>query len=339
MSTNIEAGKLGKIEKFAKNVAIIPIGIRYAKAVIYLYCCISVINPYSSFNKLPSISLRVTSKVYQISAALVEDTFTPLTHHNPEQHVTFFERYFDANLCRSRQRTDNTNVSQLKVLSLNYLISEILDAKSIKPCNSFAESQLPRCPICPAYIEITKEEYSLVSSHIVPIVVIMEKQEIGLVGKDSVPAEQVNTEDCGTSPIANNSISTLQILIATKKCDERKDSNVIKKLIEELFVETSQISEVMEESTGNFHDLYLVINKAEEQSEYINQLVVRSYYGFGKALEDRYDNYKTTKEKRNMIYLVKLVRVRSNKLNLLQHRQYRHRIGSFFSAPRYKRTM
>ncbi|CAG8602165.1 13283_t:CDS:1, partial [Acaulospora morrowiae] len=131
-------------------------------------------------------------------------------------------------------------------------------------------------------------------------------RSMGLIEEDSATAEKtkpVNTEDRGTSPIASevqvnstdqdnaneiagssspslkrpyqlpsgNSQSTKKV----KKSNEKKDgsknrnevsSNVAKKLIEELSTETSQISEVVEESTGNFHDLYVAINKAEEQS-------------------------------------------------------------------------
>ncbi|CAG8679164.1 33899_t:CDS:1, partial [Racocetra persica] len=89
-----------------------------------------------------------------------------------------------------------------------------------------------------------------------------------------------------------------------KKSDEKKDSNVVKKLIDELSIETSQISEVNEESTGNFHDLYLAINRAEEQSEHVNQLVIKSYYDFGKAFEERYEYYRKNNPKRTAQALV-----------------------------------
>jgi len=52
-----------------------------------------------------------------------------------------------------------------------------------------------------------------------------------------------------------------------KKAGEKKVSGTLKNLIEELSSETSQDSEVMEEGTGDFFDLYNTIINMEGEEE------------------------------------------------------------------------
>ena len=89
-----------------------------------------------------------------------------------------------------------------------------------------------------------------------------------------------------------------------KKAGEKKVSGTLKKLIEELSSETSQDSEVMEEGTGDFFDLYNTIINMEGEEEIAKRNVIKSYYNFGKALEDRYDHYKKNNPKRTAQALV-----------------------------------
>ncbi|CAB5380251.1 unnamed protein product [Rhizophagus irregularis] len=89
-----------------------------------------------------------------------------------------------------------------------------------------------------------------------------------------------------------------------KKAGEKKVSGTLKKLVKELSSETSQDSEVMEEGTGGFFDLYNTIINMEGQEEIAKRNVIKSYYNFGKALEDRYDHYKKNNLKRTAQALV-----------------------------------
>jgi len=89
-----------------------------------------------------------------------------------------------------------------------------------------------------------------------------------------------------------------------KKVKIKGVSSIVKKLIEELSSETSQDSEVMEEGTGGFFDLYNTIINMEGQEEVAKRDVIKSYYNFGKALEDRYDHYKKNNPKRTAQALV-----------------------------------
>ncbi|CAB4495817.1 unnamed protein product [Rhizophagus irregularis] len=89
-----------------------------------------------------------------------------------------------------------------------------------------------------------------------------------------------------------------------KKAGEKKVSGTLKKLIKELSSETSQDSEVMEEGTGDFFDLYNTIINMEGEEEIAKRNVIKSYYNFGKALEDRYDHYKKNNPKRTAQALV-----------------------------------
>lgn len=89
-----------------------------------------------------------------------------------------------------------------------------------------------------------------------------------------------------------------------KKAGKKKVSGILKKLIEELSSKTSQDSEVMEEGTGDFFDLYNTIINMEGQEEIAKRNVIKSYYNFGKALEDCYDHYKKNNPKRTAQALV-----------------------------------
>ncbi|CAG8731263.1 11752_t:CDS:2, partial [Acaulospora morrowiae] len=184
----------------------------------------------------------------------------------------------------------------------------------------------PSYPTCNWGIEINREELSLALGVYRIESKDNDKGQAFQQSNDSDTAEKtkpVNTKDHGTSLIASevqinstdqdnaneiadsSSLSfkrSYQLLFGNsqstkkvKKSNEKKDGsktqnevslNVAKKLIEELSTETSQISEVVEESTGNFQHLYVAINKAEEQSRYLNQLVIKLYYNLGKVLKD-----------------------------------------------------
>ncbi|PKY29352.1 hypothetical protein RhiirB3_483396 [Rhizophagus irregularis] len=83
---------------------------------------------------------------------------------------------------------------------------------------------------------------------------------------------------------------------------EKSSSKKVKKA--ELSSETSQDSEVMEEGTGDFFDLYNTIINMEGEEEIAKRNVIKSYFNFGKALEDRYDHYKKNNPKRTAQALV-----------------------------------
>ncbi|CAJ0754835.1 12672_t:CDS:2, partial [Entrophospora sp. SA101] len=57
-------------------------------------------------------------------------------------------------------------------------------------------------------------------------------------------------------------------------------------------------------NTSNFLYLYSRIDQAESKNETTNQDVIRCYYCFGKALEDRFEHYKKTNPKRTAQALV-----------------------------------
>ena len=92
-----------------------------------------------------------------------------------------------------------------------------------------------------------------------------------------------------------------------KKSSSREDSPVLKKLIDELSTDVSGTSEVINNArkdTSNFLYLYNRIDQAESKNETTNQDVIRCYYCFGKALEDRFEHYKKTNPKRTAQALV-----------------------------------
>ncbi|RHZ87744.1 hypothetical protein Glove_30g121 [Diversispora epigaea] len=70
---------------------------------------------------------------------------------------------------------------------------------------------------------------------------------------------------------------------------KNKDSSMLKKLIKELSSPSSSSTTSLQTATssGNFIDLYNALIRAEEQVETTNQEVIRSYFAFGKKLEDR----------------------------------------------------
>ncbi|GBB89478.1 hypothetical protein RclHR1_16180004 [Rhizophagus clarus] len=75
-------------------------------------------------------------------------------------------------------------------------------------------------------------------------------------------------------------------------------------LIKELSSETSQDSEVMEKGTGDFFDLYNSIINMEGQEEIAKRDVIKSYFNFGKALDDCFNYYKKDNPKRTAQALV-----------------------------------
>jgi hypothetical protein len=89
-----------------------------------------------------------------------------------------------------------------------------------------------------------------------------------------------------------------------KKLVNRNDSPKLKKLIEELSSETSQEPEIIEVGTSDFSDLYNAIVKIEGQVEITNQAVIKSYYNFRKALDDRFEQYMKNNLKRTAQALV-----------------------------------
>jgi len=86
-----------------------------------------------------------------------------------------------------------------------------------------------------------------------------------------------------------------------KKVKIKGVSSIVKKLIEELSSETSQ--DFRGYGRGNF-DLYNTIINMEGQEEIAKRDLIKSYYNFGKALEDRYDHYKKNNPKRTAQALV-----------------------------------
>ncbi|GES74837.1 hypothetical protein GLOIN_2v1769762 [Rhizophagus clarus] len=91
---------------------------------------------------------------------------------------------------------------------------------------------------------------------------------------------------------------------AKKTKSEKKVSGKLKNLIEELSSETSQDSVVTEEGTGDFFDLYNSIINMEGQEEIAKRDVIKSYFNFGKALDDCFNYYKKDNPKRTAQALV-----------------------------------
>ncbi|CAG8459662.1 637_t:CDS:1 [Cetraspora pellucida] len=75
---------------------------------------------------------------------------------------------------------------------------------------------------------------------------------------------------------------------------KNEDSSMLKKLIKELSSLSSSSTTSLQTVTslGNFINLYNALIKAEEQVGITNQEVIRSYFMFGKKLEDRLKYYK-----------------------------------------------
>ncbi|CAI2189293.1 8606_t:CDS:1, partial [Funneliformis geosporum] len=78
------------------------------------------------------------------------------------------------------------------------------------------------------------------------------------------------------------------------KLDNRNVSPKLKKMIEELSSEMPQDQEVIEDSMlrGDFFVLFDVIIKMEERIENVNRDILKSYFNFGKALDDCFNRYK-----------------------------------------------
>ncbi|GES96327.1 hypothetical protein GLOIN_2v1769762 [Rhizophagus clarus] len=98
-----------------------------------------------------------------------------------------------------------------------------------------------------------------------------------------------------------------------KKCPtcSGKDLIMLEKLIEELISETSQDPEIAKEGipplgsgSGTFFDLYNVIDVMEGQEEVAKWAVIKSYFNFGKALNDQFSHYLKTNPKRTAQALV-----------------------------------
>ncbi|GES77025.1 hypothetical protein GLOIN_2v515277 [Rhizophagus clarus] len=86
---------------------------------------------------------------------------------------------------------------------------------------------------------------------------------------------------------------------------------MLKKLIEELISETSQDPEIAKEGipplgsgSGTFFDLYNVIDVMKGQEEVAKRAVIKSYFNFGKALNDQFSHYLKTNPKHTAQALV-----------------------------------
>ncbi|CAJ0885388.1 13920_t:CDS:2 [Entrophospora sp. SA101] len=126
--------------------------------------------------------------------------------------------------------------------------------------------------------------------------------------KSDVP--ETSTTSALPSKRANKTTTMDKPPSKKKKSSSREDSPVLKKLIDELSTDVSGTSEVINNAredtsnTSNFLYLYSRIDQAESKNETTNQDVIRCYYCFGKALEDRFEHYKKTNPKRTAQALV-----------------------------------
>ncbi|GES99912.1 hypothetical protein GLOIN_2v515277 [Rhizophagus clarus] len=110
-------------------------------------------------------------------------------------------------------------------------------------------------------------------------------------------------------------ILTKSVLPAQAKICKKAKKNggkiMLEKLIEELISETSQDPEIVKEGipplgsdSRTFFDLYNVINVMERQEEVAKQAVIKSYFNFGKALNNQFSHYLKTNPKRTVQALV-----------------------------------
>ncbi|CAB4486896.1 hypothetical protein RhiirA1_386774 [Rhizophagus irregularis] len=131
----------------------------------------------------------------------------------------------------------------------------------------------------------------------------MLDEEVQILGqkKRSREVNRGNETDASLASTASTEKSSCK---KAKKTCGKKESDKLKKIIEELSSETSRSLEVMEEGTESFFDLYNAIINTEGQVEIANQDVIKSYYNFGKALADRYEHYKENNPKRTAQTLV-----------------------------------
>ncbi|CAG8830441.1 38813_t:CDS:2, partial [Gigaspora margarita] len=180
------------------------------------------------------------------------------------------------------------NVSCLKNLALNILkngtpevIAKGVEVPELDPCLEDYVKDLSQCPKCA--MEVEPIDYSKSS--------LQENQTLN------------NTKQVQKRPSKN----TTKDKSSNKKPKQtKKESHVLNELIKELSTEpeTPQTPVVRKENADNFVDLYNNIATAEAQNEITNQEVITCYYLFGKALEDRYDNYKKNNPKRTAQVLV-----------------------------------
>ncbi|CAG8661526.1 9857_t:CDS:10, partial [Gigaspora margarita] len=179
------------------------------------------------------------------------------------------------------------NIACLEILALNVLknsspekIASDINMPELDSCSSIKIS--PKClkPGCMEEIE--------------SVVKIPGSQDIDLMEIDT---SKKCTNDPKLFPDKPSNKKVKQI---------KKESLILKKLIEELSTEpsTPQVLVTKKENANNFVDLYNNITHTETENEIINQEVITSYYLFGKALEDKYDHYKKNNPKRTAQALV-----------------------------------
>jgi hypothetical protein len=95
----------------------------------------------------------------------------------------------------------------------------------------------------------------------------MLDEEVQILGQKKRPREVNRGNETGASLASTEKSSCKK----AKKTGGKKESDKLKKFIEELSSETSQSPEVMEEGAGSFFDLYNAIINTEGQVEIANQ--------------------------------------------------------------------
>ncbi|CAG8646010.1 9212_t:CDS:1, partial [Paraglomus brasilianum] len=133
---------------------------------------------------------------------------------------------------------------------------------------------------------------------------------------DTIEADETPNEHSSILPskranVPEKGISDKKNPVKRQKTDKKRESSIVKKLIEELTAEkvpdtniTSPSSQATSSDSIDFVRLYNEIVNAETHNVNASQNVIRAYFSFGKGLLDRLNYYKKSNRERASLILV-----------------------------------
>jgi hypothetical protein len=127
--------------------------------------------------------------------------------------------------------------------------------------------------------------------------------DVNVNGGEEMPEETDSASNSKSKKRVNEDTDS-SVSKKSKKRDLDEDSNILKRLIQELSSDTTQISVIKEKkgfqresmqedrSTQIFFDLYFKITNAEERNEKARHELIIAYYHYGEELEKRLVHYR-----------------------------------------------